>query len=183
MDLAYLREHPTQLPTFIKHQRIRTTPVPGGDICTTERLTLDDGTSLFAKSLEDPPEGFFAAEAAGLRWLREAGEGAVPVPEVIAELPEMLVLEWIEPGDATPAAADRFGRELAALHRAGAPAFGADWRGYIGALPLSNTAGEDWPSWFAEHRLEPYVRISVDSEVLSAEDVALIDGLLSRIDR
>ena len=41
----------------------------------------------------------------------------------------MLALEWIEPAEPTPRAAERFGRELAALHRAGAPAFGADWHG------------------------------------------------------
>ena len=56
---------------FLKHQRIRTTPVTGGSICDAQRLTLDDGSDLFAKSLADPPEGLFASEAAGLRWLRE----------------------------------------------------------------------------------------------------------------
>ncbi|MQA27998.1 MAG: aminoglycoside phosphotransferase, partial [Micromonosporaceae bacterium] len=49
MDLAYLRAHPNQLPTFLKHQRIRTTPVSGGSICDAERLTLDDGSDVFAK--------------------------------------------------------------------------------------------------------------------------------------
>ena len=122
--------------------------------------------SVFAKSWPEGaatavPEGFFAAEAAGLHWLRAAG--AVPVPEVIAELPELLALEWVEPGPPTPAAATRFGRELAALHRAGAPAFGADWPGFIGALPQSNTPSPGpWPAWFAEHRLTPYLRRSVD---------------------
>src|SRR6266545_4789716 len=98
MDLAYLRSHPQQLPAFLTHQRIRETPVRGGSICTARRLTLDDGSSVFAKSLPEGsavPPGFFEAEARGLRWLREAD--AVPVPEVIAELPELLALEWVEP--------------------------------------------------------------------------------------
>jgi hypothetical protein len=30
--MAYLREHPHLLPTFLTHQRIRETPVPGGSI-------------------------------------------------------------------------------------------------------------------------------------------------------
>ena len=137
MDLAYLRAHPQHLPTFLTHQRIRETPVGGGDICAASRLTLDDGNSLFTKTWPETagravPEGFFEAEAAGLRWLAEAG--TVPVPEVIVALPDLLALEWIEPGARRPPRAERLGRELAALHRTGAPAFGAPWPGFIGAL-------------------------------------------------
>src|SRR5256714_15634611 len=106
MDLAYLRSHPHHLPAFLTHQRIRETPVGGGSICTASRLTLDDGASVFAKQWPggDPPPGFFAAEAAGLRWL--AGAGA-PVPEVLAELPDMLGLAWPGPGPPEPARAPR----------------------------------------------------------------------------
>lgn len=187
MDLAYLRAHPDHLPIFLKHQRIRETPVSGGDICTAYRLTLDDGNSVFAKSWPEHarsprPDGFFAAEAAGLRWLREAG--AVPVPEVIVDLPDLLALEWVDPGEPTVEAAERFGRELAALHRAGAPAFGADWPGFIGTLPQDNTPSPGpWSAWFAETRLLPYLRRSADNRSLSAADVALVEQVISRIDR
>jgi fructosamine-3-kinase len=186
MDLAYLRAHPSQLATFRTHQRIRETPVSGGDICDAVRLTLDDGASVFAKSwpanaATAVPDGFFAAEAAGLRWLRVAG--AVPVPEVIAELPDLLALEWVEPGRPSVAAAERFGRELAGLHRAGAPAFGADWPGFIGALPQDNARHDGpWAEWFAERRLRPYLRTSADRGALSAADVALVERLLSGIE-
>jgi len=102
VDIAYLRAHPQHVPTFLTHQRIRETPVTGGSICQARRLTLDDGASVFAKSMADgAPAGFFHAEAAGLAWLRAAG--GAPVPEVLADLPELLVLEWVEPGDVTVA--------------------------------------------------------------------------------
>jgi fructosamine-3-kinase len=185
VDLAYLRAHPQQLPTFLKHQRIRETPVSGGDIADAARLTLDDGASVFVKSWPagsgEIPPGFFAAEAAGLTWLGAAG--AVPVPAVIAELGQMLVLDWVEPGRPTAAAAEDFGRSLAGLHRAGAPAFGADWPGYIGRLPLDNTPSTGpWPAWFAERRLTPYLRISADRGALPGADVALIERILTGID-
>nr|MDT0663153.1 fructosamine kinase family protein [Micromonospora sp. DSM 115978] len=186
MDLAYLRAHPRQLPTFLTHQRIRETPVAGGDICTASRLTLDDGSSLFTKSwpenAADPvPDGFFTTEAAGLRWLAEAG--AVPVPEVIVALPDLLALEWVEATSPVPAAAARFGRDLATLHRAGAPAFGADWPGFIGALPQDNTPSQgSWPNWFAQRRLAPYLKISADRGALAAADVALVERVISGID-
>lgn len=185
VDLAYLRTHPQHLTTLLTHQRIRETPVPGGDICAASRLTLDDGASLFAKSARESsplPAGLLAAEAAGLRWLREAG--AVAVPEVIAADEQILALEWIDPGPPGPAAAERFGRELAGLHAAGAPAFGAPWPGFIGRLPQDNTERtEPWPAWFAAHRLEPHLCTSADRGALSAPDVALVRKVLAAIDR
>jgi fructosamine-3-kinase len=185
MDLAYLRAHPEHLPTFLTHQRIRETPVSGGGSCATSRLTLDDGHSIFAKTWPERagrpvPEGFFAAEAAGLRWLREAG--AVAVPEVLVALPELLALAWVEPGEPSPEAAERFGRELAGLHRAGAPVFGAEWPGFIGVLPQDNTPDRGpWPEWFAQRRLLPYLRMSVDNAALTAADAALVEELVDRI--
>jgi len=185
MDLAYLRAHPEHLPTFLTHQRIRETPVSGGDSCGASRLTLDDGHSVFAKTwperAERPvPEGFFAAEAAGLRWLREAG--TVPVPEVVVALPELLALDWVEPGEPTPGAAERFGRELAGMHRAGAPALGAEWPGFIGVLPQDNTPSPGpWPEWFARRRLLPYLRMSVDNGALTSVRAALAEQVVDRI--
>ncbi|RAO49637.1 hypothetical protein GAR06_00966 [Micromonospora saelicesensis] len=185
MDLAYLRAHPAHLPTFRTHQRLRETPVAGGNICAAARLTLDDGHSVFAKSWPEGtdrplPEGFFAAEAAGLRWLREAE--AVGVPEVIVVLPELLALDWVEPGEPTPEAAERFGRELAGLHRAGATAFGATWPGFIGSLPQDNTpTGGRWSTWFAERRLAPYLRRSVDGGALTSADAALVEQVIDRL--
>ncbi|MFG3698951.1 fructosamine kinase family protein [Micromonospora sp. NPDC047620] len=185
MDLAYLRAHPEHLPTFLTHQRIRETPVSGGGICAASRLTLDDGHSVFAKTWPEGsdrslPEGLFAAEAAGLHWLREVG--AVAVPEVVVALPELLALDWVEPGEPTPEAAERFGRELAGLHRAGAPAFGAEWAGFIGALPQDNTPDDGpWSRWFAERRLVPYLRRSVDGGALTGAEAGLVEEVVDRI--
>jgi fructosamine-3-kinase len=185
VDLAYLRAHPRHLPTFLTHQRIRETPVSGGDACTASRLTLDDGASVFVKTWparagRPRPDGFFVAEASGLAWLRAAA--AAPVPEVITALPDLLALEWVEPGNPSPHAAERLGRDLAALHRAGAPAFGADWPGFIGALPQDNTpSAGPWGDWFAERRLLPYLKLAADEAALSAADVALVERVLAAI--
>lgn len=181
MDLTYLRSHPHQLPTLLKHQRIRETPVPGGSICAASRLTLDDGADVFVKTLPDAPEGFFAAEAAGLRWLAEPG--AVAVPDVIAVLDTMLALRWVAPGVPSADAAERFGRQLAALHRAGTAAFGAPWPGFIGRLPQDNTESPGpWPAWFAEHRLAPHLRTSADRGALTPADVAAVERVMARIE-
>jgi len=182
VDQAYLRAHPEHLPTFLTHQRIRETPVSGGSVAAARRLTLDDGTSLFAKNWPsgEPPAGFFEAEANGLRWLRAAG--AVPVPEVIAALPTLLATEWIDAGPPTPAAAERLGRDLAALHQSGADSFGAPWPGFIGPLSLDNTPHSGpWSLWFAERRLRPYLKLSTDNGALTSADTALVDRLIDSL--
>ena len=183
MDQAYLRAHPEHLPTFLTHQRIRETPVGGGSVSAASRLTLDDGTSIFTKTWpagSSAPEGFFAAEAAGLDWLRSAG--AIGVPEVLVALPSMIAMEWIEPGSPSRSAAERFGRELAGLHRSGADAFGAPWPGFIGPLPLDNTLTTGpWGPWFGQRRLLPYLKISADSGALTATDVAAIERILQSL--
>jgi fructosamine-3-kinase len=178
VDIAYLRAHPAHVEAFLTHQRIRTTPVPGGDICAAQRLTLDDGSDLFAKTVAEPPPGFFTAEARGLRWLGEAG---APVPDVVAATGTMLVLSWVEPGAPTPGGAEELGRTLAAMHAAGADGFGAPWDGYIGTLPLDNRRAERWPQFYAERRLRPYLRMAADQDALPPAGVAVLDRLIEQL--
>ena len=54
-------------------------------------------------------------------------------------------IERIDTAPWTPHADETFGRALAAMHRLGAPSFGAPADGYIGPLPLDNTPADDWP--------------------------------------
>jgi fructosamine-3-kinase len=103
------------------------------------RLELADGRTAFAKIDGVPVAGGgFAAEASGLRWL--AAAGAVPVPEVLGWNTGTLAIGWIAQEAPDGRAARRFGRELAALHAAGADRFGAQWPGVIASLPLPNEA-------------------------------------------
>lgn len=108
----------------------------------------------FVKTRTPPLPGEFATEAAGLRWMADAG---VPVPEVLEASEERLVLEWIEP---SPADAEALGRTVARLHLAGAPAFGALAPGAPGPFRIAAVAfpggtSHDWPAFYAEQRLLP----------------------------
>lgn len=132
-----------------------TRPVGGGDICAAMRGTLD-GAPVFAKTRAGAPGDFFAAEARGREWL--AVDGGPPLPEVRAAGTDGLVLEWVEPGRASAGAAQDFGRALARLHRTSPEGFGAAADGFIGELPLDNRCAPDWPSFYAERRLAPYLR-------------------------
>ncbi|GAB2964676.1 fructosamine kinase family protein [Streptomyces heilongjiangensis] len=149
---------------------------------TLTEVTLDDGRAVIVKRADGPDAA--RAEAAGLRWLAEAG--AVPVPAVHGQEGDRLVLDRIRQGPAGAAAAARFGESLAALHAAGAPAFGAAPPGgpehaSIGHAPLRNVPGADWPGWYAEHRVLPYLRLAVDGGTLRPAEAALVEEVCARL--
>lgn len=141
---------------------------------TLHRGVLPDGRRVFVKRGAD-----FASEAAGLRWLGEAG--AVAVPEVIECAGDRLVLEWIDEGAPSDEAAERFGRDLARLHRAGAESYGAPWPGWIAELPMDNTPADDWPAFYAEQRLRPFLRLARDRGHLSGADVRLVESVIDEL--
>lgn len=156
-------------------------PVAGGDINDALRVTLDDGRAVFVKHRRAAPAGMYAAEARSLRWLARAGDAAPRVPRVLVERHDLLALEWIESG---PPAADhdeRLGRALAALHRAGAPTFGADADGFIGTLPLPNAPAATWAEFYGARRLAPLVRMGVDGGALPPECGRLVERLRARL--
>lgn len=159
--------------------------VTGGEICDAYRVRLDDGRTVFAKTRRDAPADFFTAEAAGLDLLRTTG--AVAVPEVLAALPGLLVLEWVEPAAATPRQAERLGRQLAALHATPAPHYGTPGPLYLGPVPLATPEPvadpADWPAWHAAHRLLPLLRLAVDNGGIGPHDARAVEQLCARVDR
>lgn len=171
-----------QLSRLIGTDVTKCEPVGGGDICTANRAMLEDGRTVFVKSLPSAPEDFFAAEAAGLCWLGGASAG-VPTPAVIAHDETTLVLEWIAPGPPSAEAAERFGRSLAATHTAGAETFGIpDRDAWIGTLRLPGGPWDSWPAMWAEGRVLPYLRAAVDAGSIKAKDAYDVERLLNRID-
>lgn len=76
----------------------------------------------YVKERAGAPRGFFAAEAAGLKWLSEPE--VVPVVGVVDHGRNSLRLERVEGATPDPHSAFGFGRQLALLHDSGAPAFG-----------------------------------------------------------
>lgn len=156
--------------------------VSGGDVARANRVELDDGRIVFVKTHDDPPEGFFTTEAAGLRWLRETA--TVPVPDVLSvdDDPAHLALEWIVEGSAGPETDARLGRALAAMHRAGAPSFGREDRRTTGSRGLPNDPCDTWVEFYATRRLVPLARLARDGGHLEAGSVREIDRVADRLD-
>lgn len=167
-------------------------PVGGGDICEAYEVRLGHGAGqgggpsgdVFVKTLSVPPPDFFAAEAAGLRLLRDTG--AVAVPGVLAVAEDLLVLEWVAPGAPSAAQAERLGRDLAALHAAPAHSYGTPGRRcYLGTLELPappEPVGREWPGFHAEYRLRPLLRAAADKGALDPADRRAVERLCEEID-
>lgn len=138
----------------------------------------------FTKRRPAAPPGFFEGEAAGLRWLAEAG--GVRVAAVLDLVPDALTIERI--GSATPTrdAATAFGSALARTHDAGAAAFGSGpdgWAGdgYIGNAPLPLRPTERWGAFYADQRVLPYARTAHRTGALRDAELAVVQRLCERL--
>ncbi|MGW5523465.1 fructosamine kinase family protein [Gordonia sp. NPDC003950] len=128
--------------------------------------------NVFRKSSRGSDPDFFAAEAAGLRWLAAAG---APVVEVISVSGDAIELRRLAATRPDPVAARTFGAALAAMHDAGAPAFGSPPQGYtgrqfIGERPLSSRTHDRWGEFYARERVEPYLDTAVRAGYLTRAD-------------
>ncbi|MDG4857869.1 fructosamine kinase family protein [Streptomyces sp. T-3] len=145
-------------------------------------VDLEGGPSVMVK--RDDAPGAMRAEAAGLRWL--SAPGAVRVPAVMGVDDQWLVTARVPTGPPSAGAARELGRDLARLHSAGAPAFGSPpplgpAAAYIGRLPMHNVTGDDWPSWYAEHRVLHYLREAVDAGAIRPGEASVVERLCDRL--
>ena len=144
-------------------------------------------TAPFEKSRPGAPVGFFAAEAAGLAWLRAAG--GPTIPDVVEVGRERIVLDRVTEVAPTAHAAEGLGRGLARMHRAGAPHHGAPppgWTtdGFIATLPLPHQVedqGLGWPEFYVTHRVTPFLRPARDRDAVDADGVAAVERVCARL--
>lgn len=183
-------------------------PLGGGDVNVAFRVVLADGGEAFVKTRPDAAPGEYAAEAAALGWLAEPG--ALRVPRVLELDERYLALQWVEPGRPGADGGEELGRGLAALHGAGAPRFGsfaeadeagsdddtgpaddastkgggtgAEAHAWLGSLRLPNAPATDWPSFYAERRLQSLARLARERGALSADGAQAVERVCERID-
>ncbi|HUF75514.1 MAG TPA: fructosamine kinase family protein [Longimicrobiales bacterium] len=177
----------------------RVEPVAGGCISHGARLATDAGASLFLKWNAAAPAGMFAAEADGLEALGAADALRVPAPIAWSDAPDdgsqvsWLLMEYVHPGPATPAAEERLGVGLAGVHastaslgsgaiptRTSAAVGGAfGWRrdNWIGSLPQANPPSPGWGHFWSEHRLRPQLERARAGGYLADR---MLDGVLER---
>ncbi len=166
-------------------------PVYGGDINRAARVRVR-GTNYFVKwhpASPTPPPGWpdmFTAEARGLALLASAGAVRVPHPldhGTTEDGVAYLVMEWIEPGAGgdRSRAGEILGRQLAALHRVTADAFGLDHHNYCGLTPQPNPWTPSWVAFYGEHRLGYQMELAARKGRMPRERRRRLERLIARL--
>ena len=146
-------------------------PVAGGCIHRAMEITGKGaaGERFFAKANEPDRAPMFAAEAEGLRALRDAG--SLTVPRVVAqgfdEENAWLVLEWLELAALEARGAAALGSALASQHRIAHPRFGWEKDNFIGASAQANGWSDDWLGFWREKRLHAQLRLAARNRLPS----------------
>ncbi len=157
----------------------------GTDFACHPCAILSDGAcSVFAK-FSDAANGLeqFEIELAGLRLLSERAGVLTPTPIGMMPVPggSILVLEAVEAVDRTPHHWRQIGQTLARIHKIQGDRFGLERDGYFGPLVQENTPLGDWPTFYAERRLWPGLRLAVDSGNLPPGVARQVETVISRL--
>jgi protein-ribulosamine 3-kinase len=122
-------------------------------------------------------------EAAGLRLLTE--RAGVLTPAVIDVVPvdggALLILAAVQVIERTPSHWRQMGHALARIHRIKADRFGLETHCYWGSFYQDNRPLADWPDFFRQRRIEPWLRAAVDSGRLPTGFVARVEQLGNRL--
>lgn len=136
--------------------------VGGGSINRAYRIESGAGP-IFLKVNTIDGAAMFAAEVAGLEAIRAARAVATPTVIALGETGEhaWLALEWVELEANTQPAAERLGRELAAMHAHTGEYFGWNRDNTIGSTPQPNTPTREWIDFWREHRFGFQLELAV----------------------
>lgn len=121
----------------------------GGDLSEVTLIAFSDGHRVVAK--QGP---MVAREARMLDALAAAG---MPAPRVIAVAGPVLFLEALDETRARPEHWAMFGEDLARLHATPGDAYGWAEDYAFGPVAIENARVDDWPGFWAERRLMPFL--------------------------
>jgi fructosamine-3-kinase len=156
------------------------------DLASHPCAILSDGTDSVFVKYSAAADGVqqFELEGAGLALL--ALRAAARTPAAMGVLTvngggALLVLEAVPGIPRAPRDWRLIGRALAQLHQVTADQFGLEHDSYFGPLRMDNTPTADWPTFYAERRLRPLLRLAVDGGKLALEDAREVERLLARL--
>ena len=92
-----------------------------------------------------------------------------------------MVLEGVQAVDRAPCHWRQIGQTLARIHKIKWDRFGLETHGYFGPLYQDNTPMSDWPTFYAERRLWPGLRLAIESGNLPPGVIRQVEKLISRI--
>src|SRR5439155_15757356 len=75
----------------------------------------------------------------------------------------------------------QIGQALAQLHTATSDQFGLETDSFFGPLKMDNAPLPDWPAFYGERRLRPWLRLAVDAGKLPPELARGMERLIARL--
>ena len=157
-------------------------PISGGDISQAYLLETESERFFCKINTTEQAYEMFLAEKEGLKTIAETRSITIPKVLLCEPLEEggLLLMEYIEAKRGSVMEMERFGHELAALHR---QTIGGDFGGskdnFIGSLHQSNIKHTDWPLFYVEERLLPQLRLARDRNHLSRDETPSEQKLLT----
>ena len=158
-------------------------PSAGGCINHGGQLTTTLGTYFLKWNLQSRFPYMLELEAKGLDLLRNTG--AVRVPEVLltgtADEFQFVLMDLVRSGSRGENYWVELAAGLAALHKHSSISFGLEYDNYIGSLSQINFPTESWADFFVTNRLEPQLKMLVDSSKIETGLVRAIQALYTRL--
>ena len=159
-------------------------PVSGGSINSCYRLETTSGQIFLKRNDENRYPLMFSAETEGLKLLGKSNAFSIPGVIAFGDAGHFsyLLLEWVEPGRRIENFWSHFGNALAVMHRCTSDMFGLHFNNYIGSLAQSNAQCETWTDFFIRERLEPQLKMAINSGKLQKESLSMFNRLFARLD-
>lgn len=153
--------------------------VHGGSICDSWLITSAGKQSFFAKTLNNAPEGLFAAEVAGLQAIRTTN--SLPTPAVYHHTEHFLIMEYLPARQKAPDYWEQLAKQLAQMHSVNQSHFGFYRDTYCGKTLQPNRLNKDGHVFFAEQRLLYQTALAYDAGLLQQQQVTAMETLCQRL--
>ncbi len=169
---------------FQKQFKIQnSTSIGGGCINNTAVVHTNKGRFFIKWNNKKLYLGMFEAELKGLDILNNTGCIIVPKPLFTGETEDVsyLFMEYLESGFKKTDFWERFGQNLAALHKQTNDFFGLEHDNYIGSLNQSNTYCSSWTEFYISQRLERQLGCAHDTYHLSGALLSKFQNLFNEL--
>lgn len=168
---------------FTNVHSIRLNAVGGGNINSAYRISFGNEIVFCKINSASKFPHLFQMEKAGLELIAKGG--VIQTPSVLAcfgtEFYQILLLEWVQPGERTDAFWKKFGERLAMLHRITNDSFGLHEDNYMGSVPQQNVQHKFWCDFFAAERLVPMIKRCGDRSLLKKNHFTLFESVEKKL--
>ncbi len=157
----------------------------GGDIHLVYQVETNQGSYCMKVSKKIEDSHLFSIEKKSLNYMVDKAGVNVPQLYLTGEFEgfSFLMMTYIPQDDKEASISywNYLAKQVANLHKVSSDHFGLSFSNYIGPITQDNRWKETWSSFYVENRLEPQVKSSFDSSLLSKSLLSKMEGLYSEI--